>query len=258
MLCAYFATFSRCYTNTNGDVVSVELASIKKGITYHAGQFSFISFRHEKLKESHPFTISKAPSKDGSLRFSVKALGDYTQALPEYLELGMTAKVSKGYGCFGQKRKFNNEIWIAAGIGITPFIAMAQALSENKKKKVVLFYCVKSELSAIYMDELVLLAMQKTQLSVHFCNSGNEEKITLGKIKESIDFEIKDGSISFCGPSAMRKMLQGWFKSEGVPTQQFHYDAFVIRSGIGFDAYLQRGIIFFLNKFPKIKVFLSK
>ena len=242
----------------SNDVMSFELSPVTTGIRFQAGQFSFISFAHKELKESHPFTISKAPSKDGIIRFSVKSLGDYTQKLPKYLEVGMTTEVSKGYGSFGKKRKEHNEIWIAAGIGITPFIAMAQTLMDNQNKKIVLFYCVYSEKQALHIEELTTLAKQNTQFTVHLCNSSQGERLTLEQIKNTINFDIKTAAISFCGPVKMRKMLQDWFKKESIPAKSFHYEFFEIRTGIGIDPIIQWAITTLLAKFPQIKQLLNK
>lgn len=244
-----------------GDIISFELAPHKKSIRHQAGQFAFISFDHEKLKESHPFTISKAPSKDGNLRFSIKALGDYTKGLPKHLDLGMTANITKGYGNFGKKLGKNHEIWIAAGIGITPFIAMAQALVQQTKKaekETHLFYCVQSRVQAVHLAELDQLAAQCPRLNIHLCDSSQGNRITLKMIKESIGFDIKQASISFCGPTKLRKTLQDWFKSESVPARRFHYEVFEIRSGIGINPIVKWALNLLLMRFPKIKKVWTK
>jgi len=244
-----------------GDIISFELTPLKKSIKHQAGQFAFISFEHDKLKESHPFTISKAPSEDGSLRFSIKALGDYTKDLPKYLDQGMTANVTRGHGNFGKNLGKSNEIWIAAGIGITPFIAMAQALSlqTNKQdKETHLFYCVQSKEQAVHLVELEQLAAQCPRLNIHLCDSSKGKRITLNTIKEAIGFDLKKASISFCGPTKLRKTLQDWFKSESVPARRFHYEVFEIRSGIGINPIIKWALNLLLIRFPRIKQVWTK
>lgn len=244
-----------------GDIISFELTPIKKSIKHQAGQFAFIAFEHEKLNESHPFTISKAPTKDGSLRFSIKALGDYTKDLPQYLTQGMTANVTRGYGNFGKSLGKNNEIWIAAGIGITPFIAMAQALARqtNKQdKETHLFYCVQTKEQAVHLVELEQLAIQCPRLNIHLCDSSKGNRITLNMIKENLGFDLKEASISFCGPTKLRKTLQDWFKSESVPARRFHYEVFEIRSGIGINPIIKWTLNLLLIRFPRIKQVWAK
>ena len=239
-----------------GDIISFELAPKQKGIKHQAGQFAFLAFEHDKLKERHPFTISKAPAQDGTLRFSIKALGDYTKVLPKHLTVGMTANVTPGYGHFGKKLGKNNEVWIAAGIGITPFIAMAQALVEQTRdtsKETHLFYCVQNKEQAVHLAELEQLAKQCPKFNLHLCDSSQGNRITLKRIKESISFDLNKASISFCGPTKLRKTLQDWFKSESVPARSFHYEVFEIRSGIGINPIVKWILSILLTRFPKIK-----
>ena len=239
-----------------GDTISFELEPIRKGIRHQAGQFAFISFNHSKLKEIHPFTISKAPSKEGTLRFSVKALGDYTRGLPKHLDVGMQANVSNAYGHFGKRLGKNNEVWIAAGIGITPFIAMAQALveqSNNTDKETHLFYCVQNKEQAVHLAELEQLAATSSRFNLHLCDSSIGNRITLKTIKDKVNFDLKKASISFCGPTKLRKTLQDWFKSESVPARRFHYEVFEIRSGIGLNPIIEWLVKRIVIRFPKVK-----
>lgn len=111
----------------NGSILSLTLKPENKGVSYRAGQFAFLKFRHPVAAETHPFTISKAPSNDGSIRFTIKRLGDYTNNLAKGIKVGSQATISRGYGHFRRKNR-GPEIWIAGGIGITPFLAWAGEL----------------------------------------------------------------------------------------------------------------------------------
>ncbi len=46
-----------------------------------AGQFAFVTLHADE--GAHPHTISSAWAQDGRLTFIIKALGDYTRALPD-------------------------------------------------------------------------------------------------------------------------------------------------------------------------------
>ncbi|MFZ8991027.1 MAG: SUMF1/EgtB/PvdO family nonheme iron enzyme, partial [Pseudohongiellaceae bacterium] len=72
--------------------------------------------------ESHPFTISSAPAED-VLRLTIKASGDFTRALHQTLKAGDGAIVMGAYGMFDYKTGRPDQIWIAGGIGLTPFLA---------------------------------------------------------------------------------------------------------------------------------------
>jgi len=87
-----------------------------------AGQFAFVT---SDMKEgAHPYTIASAwnPT-DQRLTFITKALGDHTSRLRERLKTGMPVTVEGPYGCFDFEDKQPRQIWVGAGIGITPFVA---------------------------------------------------------------------------------------------------------------------------------------
>lgn len=112
---------------SNDRATIIDLMPKGRAVRHVAGQFAFVSF--DKSPEPHPFTISKAPSDDGSLRFSIANLGVYTGGLSNPLTTGDTAKIQAPFGRFSRRRATDLEIWVAAGIGITPFVAWAQSLT---------------------------------------------------------------------------------------------------------------------------------
>jgi predicted ferric reductase len=59
------------------------------------GQFGFFRVNKPGLREPHPFTIAGIED-DGSVRFAIKPLGDYTKALRETVAVGDAAKNRSG------------------------------------------------------------------------------------------------------------------------------------------------------------------
>ncbi|MGV8664049.1 FAD-binding oxidoreductase, partial [Pseudomonas aeruginosa] len=92
-----------------------------------AGQFAFLSC--DRLEVAHPFTIASADRGCGDVRFSIKALGDYARRLQDSLEVGSRVEVEGPYGCFYFRRGLaGGQVWVAAGIGVTPFIACLESM----------------------------------------------------------------------------------------------------------------------------------
>lgn len=107
-------------------------------MNYEPGKFAFISVRDSpRLRaEQHPFSISSGPV-GRQLRFSYKAIGDYIIALGDAAK-GWHVRV---YGPFGQFTlhqlgEFRRLVWIAGGIGITPFPSMLafEGTNDNFRK----------------------------------------------------------------------------------------------------------------------------
>jgi predicted ferric reductase len=108
-----------------GGCIAVTLAPESKGIKHRAGQFAFLNFDHPDLREAHPFTVSSAPVADGSLRFSIKPTGDYTNDLPTLLKPGMKAAVEGPYGHFIRRSGAPVHRW---SFGLLPVSASRRSL----------------------------------------------------------------------------------------------------------------------------------
>ena len=214
-----------------GDAVAISLAPVGRGIRHRAGQFAFVRFDVPGLDETHPFTISRAPDKTRGLRFTVKALGDFTVNLKGALKVGATARVSPAYGHF-QRRDKGPEIWLAAGIGVTPFVAWAEALAADGGP-VHLFYCVRNRARAAHLVELEALAAAKPGLHLHVVESGTRGRLTAAEIAAAVGEPLGKIRVAFCGPKAMREGLRQDLQALGLPAGRFVYEEFEIRSGVG-------------------------
>jgi predicted ferric reductase len=91
---------------------------------HQAGQFAFVTF--VKQEGSHPFTIASASETSLSrVVFQIKALGDYTKALGTKLASGQSVMIEGPYGRFTLDHASSDspQLWVAGGIGITPFLS---------------------------------------------------------------------------------------------------------------------------------------
>ncbi len=211
------------------DTTSITLKPSGKPLNYKAGQFAFVTFESNGLSERHPFTISKAPSDDGNLRFTIATLGDYTYRLNKTVQSGLTAKVEGPFGRFINPAPKHPQIWIAAGIGITPFVAWANALPDDHAP-VTLHYSVRHAAQAAHLDELQEQAKRLKNFTLHVHETHTGQRLTIEDIASN---DLSKTKVFFCGPEAMRKSLVNGFKMRGLSSRSFHYEEFEIRSGIG-------------------------
>lgn len=212
-----------------GNALAVELTPEGQSINHRAGQFAFISFPELGLNEPHPFTISAAPNSSGSLRMTIAPLGDYTIRLMSRLEARALARVEGPFGHFGAAK--GEQIWIAAGIGITPFAAMASELKPGDGP-VTLIYSVRNRSQAAHLEELELIAQQKPNLSLILRESAVEGRLTPNDVVSYIS-NIKSVTVLYCGPVALRNALRAGLRARGLAARRFRYELFEIRTGIG-------------------------
>lgn len=222
-----------------GDTVAMTLSPQRGPIKHRAGQFCFISIQLPSMTEPHPFTVSSAPNPQGELRFSIKNLGDYTRKIAQQIEVGAKVQVSKAYGHFRRVPNSKTEIWIAAGIGITPFLAwLQQAVDRDNESDVHLFYCIKGQDLAPHLDEVKRLT-QTTGVTLHLIDSQVRARLSADEVLPYME-DASATQVYYCGPKNLRQMLQSTLNQNGLRHGRFHFEEFEIRSGIGLRVLLNK------------------
>lgn len=120
-------------TRENETVTTVRLSPPEgRSLRYKAGQFVYLRFLDGVPgPEEHPFTLSSSPTED-TISVTAKDLGDFSGGLTE-VQAGATALVDGAYGVF-RSDKVSPErplVFIAGGIGITPFLSMLGDLADS-------------------------------------------------------------------------------------------------------------------------------
>ncbi|WP_120631860.1 ferric reductase-like transmembrane domain-containing protein [Ruegeria sp. EL01] len=213
-----------------GGALAIKLEPVSKGLNPSPGQFGVLRFSGAGLREPHPFSFSKIDP-DRVLRVTVKALGDYTSKLTSELEDGQLVRVQGPFGRFRQSGR-GRQVWVAGGIGITPFLAWADALSVDGEP-VDLFYCMRSRKDAPHLEEVEKLAQTKSNLSLHLMVSQENRRISAEHISDVIGPDLSRVTFSFCGPVSLRLSLKQGLRRYGVSARRFRYEEFEFRTGIG-------------------------
>lgn len=223
-------TYSVTSIEETGGALAITLEPLGKPLNASPGQFGVLRFAGTGISEPHPFSFSKI-GKDGKLRVTVKALGDFTSRLGLSLEAGQNVRVQGPFGRFRFIGK-SPEVWIAGGIGITPFLTWADSLDADSPS-VDLFYCTKSRQDAPHLDELEALAKSKANLNLHTMFSSENGRVSADIISEVAACDLSQAKVSFCGPLSLREALRTGLRRYGVGPRRFHYEEFEFRTGIG-------------------------
>lgn len=191
------------------------------------GQFAFLKAHKKGLREPHPFTIAKI-GKDGSVGFAIKPLGDFTRKLRDDLKPGDALSIEGGYGHFNYARGSDRQVWLAGGIGITPFLAMSQALQSSESRLVHLVYCVKEAGEAVGTDTLTEAAQRVPGFSwtLHASSQG---RLDAQKLVDHLPFDAKGAELWFCGPAPLRAAIQSGLKKIGTPPSKVEFERFEFR-----------------------------
>jgi predicted ferric reductase len=223
-----FAYKVNAVSHPSEHITEVALCPLGKPMRIAQGQFVSAAFFEGPLfqgcGEFHPYTVSKV-AEDGSLSLSVKALGDCTQHI-QALEPGVAVRLQGPYGIFLLNRPSSPAVWIAGGIGITPFLALLR--SHLVLQKTDLVY-VHRELEHVpYEEELRAYALDQALFHVH---SLVMEKDPTPLFTWLADINgLKERQIYLCGPPLLVEKVTGWLQEQDVPEQQIHFEQFDFRS----------------------------
>ncbi len=149
------------------------------------------------------------------------------------METGMEATVSGPFGHFSMPSGRDPQIWIGAGVGITPFIAFAESLKSRETGPVKLYYCVRERDDIPYAVELEKIAEEVSGLELTIVNSAEGVRLTPDRVATDLDGDLSQAHVFFCGPVAMRKALRRGLVLKGLRASRFHFEEFQMRTGIG-------------------------
>lgn len=197
---------------------------------HRPGQFAFVTF--DAGEGAHPFTIASADRGDGSVTFQIKALGDYTRQLPGRLRPGQAVQVEGPYGRFDIARlnRQAQQIWVAAGVGVTPFLAWLESLQAAPGEAPVadLHYCTRDAAGDPFVARLHALCagLPGIRLQIHDAGRGQRldaEGLMQGRPSAGLS------EIWFCGPNGLAETLKEGLRRSWRGRTRFHQEAFEMR-----------------------------
>ena len=212
-----------------GNVVDVLLAPRSTLLDWKPGQFAFVSSPDAGMSEPHPFTIASAPRDTGEIRFAIKSLGDWTQRLPTTLRQGMRVVVEGPYGRFDFRKGRKQQIWLAGGIGITPFLAWAESLTSTEPFTIHLVYCVTTPDEVIGLDVLEKAKARNARFSFDVVASSSDGRLTAHRLQGGSPFLIKDADMFYCGPVALRAAMERDLAAMGQSPRSVYTELFELR-----------------------------
>lgn len=196
-------------------------------------QFSFLPGQYLEWTLSHDnpdnrgnrryFSIASSPTED-NLRIGVKFSpngSSFKKSLLGFKE-NQVIVASQLAGDFILPKDVNKKlVFVAGGIGITPFRSMVKyLLDSNEKRDIVLLFSVKSVDQFVYKE-----LFDKADQNLSIKNSYVVGRITSQMIIESV-IDYQDRTFYLSGPHSMVEAFEQTLKNMGIPSSQIKVDFF--------------------------------
>jgi predicted ferric reductase len=207
--------------------VEVELDPLDRPLDVRPGQYVFVAFHsgqaYHSCNEYHPFSVSAIHG--NRLTLTIKAFGDCTLEM-QRLSTGLAARVEGPFGAFFETAGAQTpQLWIAGGIGVTPFLAQLEKLGPDVDIK--LAYLFRAGHDALHIDELVAAAEARPGLELATFVTGTD----LAPLWQWLDRigPLAGREVYVCGPPPLLDAVVEQLNARGVTAPHVHFERFDFR-----------------------------
>lgn len=166
----------------------------------------------------------------GGLKFAVKRdngnghCGVVSNYLHDRIAVGDVLKLSAPAGDFLWQNGQNPVVFLSAGVGITPILAMLQAqLAADDAREIIWVHAAADEAAQAFKEESAALLDQARHAVSHVFYSRKGERITQEWLKENTP---ENATVYLCGSMAFMDSMAGIFESFARPQQTVCFEPF--------------------------------
>lgn len=214
------------------DTVTIFLSSAGEKLSYRAGQYVALYFDEKESSQGKFYTISSSPA-EKYVALSVKKIGQFSSLIHD-LKVNDTIFLSGPFGYFYPETEENSLVFLAAGIGVTPFLSIVKDYADRDiKREIDLYYTNKTLKDIAFFQEVNKLA-KKCILRIHYYltrDTTKHELISGYERIKAVDIKRDLGALNkrdyyICGPISfvtdMRKQLLALkVKEKNIFTESF-------------------------------------
>jgi predicted ferric reductase len=201
------------------------------------GQFQFLTFDAGNGEE-HPFTISSSPTQESYHAASIKESGDFTSGIGSK-KIGDLIAIQAPFGRFSYvlHPAEHDLVFIAGGIGITPFMSMLRHMRDTASDmEVLLLYANRTEEDIVFRNELDSFSSQSHPRLhlVHVLSkagdtwSGERGHINRALIEKQFIGDLRDKTFYLCGPPSMMTVTMSILLDLGIPSHRIRSERFAL------------------------------
>ena len=211
--------------------VDVTMRSDTELAPFRAGQFATLA-QNEAGAEAHPFTIAAGDA--CTRRFVIRSAGDWTDRFVSSVKVGDALRIGRGEGRFlphtGAKRP--QQLWVAGGVGITPFMAALEQMEPDNGAAVTLIYCIRSRDTAGGLKHVEQHAERLPQVDLIVLSDRRNEGLNPIRLSDVVRDMPTNTKVYLCGPEGLKAMVTQVWETAGMKGR-IHSERFDFRGAYG-------------------------
>ncbi len=207
----------------NNNVVTITLNTASTtSIAPRPGQYVYLKLGI--VSEDHPFSVVHYDKDSGDITLACRIVGSFTRVVSE-LKAGQSVFLAGPYGTFTAEVELQRSrpaIFIAGGIGITPFVSHIMAGRCEH-----LFYANRTPETSIFSTTLSQkLGNKMTTFYSEKATSRKEDRYISAQIIRETISDPRRYDYYICGPEQMMKATESMLDSLDISKSQIHLEKF--------------------------------
>jgi predicted ferric reductase len=199
------------------------------GLDFNAGQVAWLNINTSPFTlHRNPFSISGSAHRKEELRFSIKAVGDFTESIGR-LKGGETVYVDGPYGSFSLEDERTQKVLalLAGGIGVAPVMSILHTLADARDKRPLhLFYGNPDDKTIAFKKDLDTLQKSLNLKVTHVLEKPSEKVksesgfITRELLERETPRSRQEWYYFICGPLPMIEAMETHLHALHIPKSQ--------------------------------------
>ena len=190
--------------------------------TFSGGAHTVVEMQDGGITRLNPYSLMSDPYDQSAYTISVRrddAGRGGSLFMHNQVKVGDEMVISYPVNLFSLDLRARKHLFIAGGIGITPFLAQIHQL-ERFNGHWELHYSCRSEALGSYADELT----QNHPNETHIYYDDQDQRIALQQL---LDGQPLGTHVYVCGPKGMIDWVKSTAEAEGWPADNIHYEEFL-------------------------------
>jgi ferredoxin-NADP reductase len=207
----------------------------KSPVSFAPGQYLYYTLPHLNYPDARgatrSFTIASSPTENNSLRLTtrIRQESGYKKTLDE-LPIGTEIETQGPNGTFiFDEKETGPHIFLAGGIGITPFRSMIKYVADrNLKNQIYLIYS-NSDSDITFKKDLDEIAEAHPNIKIQYIISsveGHLDEPKISKLTGNWKLEITKCICWLCGPPPFIDAVHEILTKMGVPSGKIRFEKF--------------------------------